>query len=228
MTIQSVFPQRYHFNRQDLNLVRCMRFALSPEGRGATGEYNSGNHKEDCSGRDHTLQHRQGRQMDPMTMDELNLHHWRPPVSTRRYQGRVTLRRSAHLGTVLVFPSRAMVINRGDIPIKPAIPVQSEISIGTRTIEKQRTIQEMAYAHTYTGYIDVYQNANSFLMILRWLTQPRTHLPQILRSKARLKKQLSGHRRSVTSVKILHCQETYIRRRRSHKEARKRRYQVPS
>ena len=50
-----------------------MRFALSPEGRGATGEYNSGNHKEDCSGRDHTLQHRQGRQMDPMTMDELNL-----------------------------------------------------------------------------------------------------------------------------------------------------------
>ena len=52
-----------------------MRFALSTEGRGATGEYNSGNHKKDCSGRDHTLQHRQGRQMDPMTMDELNLHH---------------------------------------------------------------------------------------------------------------------------------------------------------
>ena len=47
-----------------------MRFALSPEGRGATGEYNSGNHKKDCSGRDHTLQHRQGRQMDPMTMYE--------------------------------------------------------------------------------------------------------------------------------------------------------------
>ena len=46
--------------------------------------------------------------------------------------------------------------------MKPAIPVQSEISIGTRTIEKQRTIQEMTYAHTYTGYIDVYQNANSF------------------------------------------------------------------
>ena len=36
--------------------------------------------------------------------------------------------------------------------MKPAIPVQSEISICTRRIEKQRTIQEMTYAHTYTGY----------------------------------------------------------------------------